>query len=65
MNLGQLNFALKMIQDAYKLSEQQVQVLSRRMMADDKEFDRVWNHFKNRRIGNADTFREMLLELLS
>lgn len=65
MNLGQLNFALKMIQDAYKLSEQQVQVLSRRMMADDKEFDRVWIHFKNRRIGNVDTFREMLLELLN
>ena len=65
MNLGQLNFALKMIQDAYKLSESQVQILSRRMMADDKEFDRVWAKFKERRLGNADSFREMLLELLS
>ena len=65
MNLGQLNFALKMIQDAYKLSAQQVEILSRRMMADDKEFDRVWAQFKNRRIGNEDTFREMLVELLS
>lgn len=65
MNLGQLNFALKMIQDAYKLSEPQVQILSRRMMADEKEFDRVWSHFKERRIGNGDTFRELLVELLS
>ena len=65
MNSGQLNLALKMIQEEYKLSDSQVIVLSRRLMADDREFEKVWNQFKNRRLGKVDTFRELLRELLS
>ena len=65
MNLGQLNLALKMIKEEYKLSDSQVQVLSRRMMADDREFDRMWNLYKNRRNGKTDIFLELLRDLLN
>lgn len=64
MNLGQLNLALKMIREEYRLSDLQVQILSRRMMADEREFERMWTLFKNRR-SDVDTFRELLKELLS
>lgn len=65
MNLGHLNLALKMIQEEYKLSKEQIQLLSSRLMADDKEFEKVWSQFKNRKLGKVDTFRELLSELLS
>jgi hypothetical protein len=65
MNLGHLNLALKMIQEEYKLSNAQLQIISRRMMADDREFERVWNLFKNRRTGKSDTFADTLRELLT
>ena len=65
MNLGHLNLALKMIQEEYKLSNAQLQIISRRMMADDREFDRVWSLFKNRRTGKIDTFADTLRELLN
>lgn len=65
MNLNQLNLALKMIQEDYKLTDEQIQTISRRLMADDKEFDRLWLQFKNRRLGKVDTFRELLTELLT
>lgn len=65
MNLGSLNLALKMIKEEYKLSDSQILVLSRRLMADDREFERMWNLFKNRRTGNTDTFSELLKDLLS
>jgi hypothetical protein len=65
MNLGSLNLALKMIKEEYKLSDSQILILSRRLMADDREFERMWNLFKNRRTGNTDTFSELLKDLLS
>ena len=65
MNLGHLNLALKMIQEEYKLSNLQLQIISRRMMADDREFERVWSLFKNRRTGKIDTFADTLRELLN
>jgi len=65
MNSGQLNLALKMIQEEYKLSDSQIVIISRRLMADDREFEKVWNQFKNRRQGKVDTFIDLLRELLS
>lgn len=65
MNVGQLSLALKMIQEDYKLDDGQVQVLSRRLIADDREFDRLWNEFKSRRQGKSDTFVELLRELIA
>ena len=65
MNLGQLNLALKMIQEEYKITDSQVQILSRRMMADEREFERMWNLFRNRRMGKSDTFIELLRDLVN
>ncbi len=65
MNVGQLNLALKMIQEDYKLTSQEVVILSRRLMADEREFERMWSAFKARRQGKTDTFKEILRELLS
>lgn len=56
---------MKMIKEDYKLEDQQMQILSRRLMADDREFERLWMAFKNRRLGSVDTFRDLLRELLS
>lgn len=65
MNEGQFNLAMKMIKEDYKLDEQQMLIISRRLMADDREFDKIWSAFKNRRLGSIDTFRDILRELLS
>lgn len=68
MNSGSLSLALKMIAEDYKLSDAQVLVLSRRMMADDVEFERVWKAYKNKARaykGGVDKFKEMLKELLA
>jgi hypothetical protein len=65
MNEGQFNLAMKMIKEDYKLEDQQILMISRRLMADDREFEKVWSAFKGRRIGSVDTFRDLLRELLS
>ena len=65
MNEGQFNLAMKMIKEDYKLDNQQMLMISRRLMADDREFEKVWTAFKNRRLGSVDTFRDLLRELLS
>lgn len=61
MDVGKLNFALKLIQDDFKLSDEQVLILQRRMLADDKEFEKVWTLYKNQK----KKFRELLPDLLS
>ena len=65
LNLGQLNLALKMIQEEYKLSAAQIEILNRRLLADEREFERMWGLFKARRPGKVDIFLETLRELLS
>lgn len=61
MDMGKLSFALKLIQDEFKLSDDQVQILQRRMLADDKEFEKVWNLYKNQK----KKFRDLLPDLLT
>lgn len=65
MNVGQLNLALKMIKEDYKLSDQQILILSRRLMADEREFEKVWSAYKSRRIGKVDSFAELLRDLIN
>jgi hypothetical protein len=65
MNLNQFNLALKMIQDDYKLSNEQLKLLTNRLLADEREFDRMWSVYKNRRQGKEDIFKDILRELLS
>ena len=65
MNLNQFNLALKMIQDDYKLSDEQLKILTTRLLADEREFDRMWSVYKKRRQGKEDIFKDILRELLS
>lgn len=65
MNLDQFNLALKMIQEDYKLSDDQLKILMNRLMADEREFDRMWSFYKRRRQGKEDIFKDILRELLS
>lgn len=68
MNTGNLNLFIKMVKDDYKLDDNEVQILGRRLMADDKEFEKVWRLFKNKGgsfRGGVDPFRPLLMELIS
>lgn len=57
---------MKMVIDEYKLSKAEQETLLNRMLADDKEFERVWNTFKNKRTrAGVDSFRSLLNELIS
>ncbi len=66
MDSGTVNLALKLIQEDYKLTQDQVTVLYHRFLADDKEFEKVWKLYKNRRLkSGVDKFKELLSELLN
>ncbi len=67
MDLGKLNLFMKMIEDEYKLNERDLKRISRRLLADDAEFEKVWKLYRNKsslsRNGNDD-FRPVLSELI-
>ncbi|HXH76448.1 MAG TPA: hypothetical protein VNJ08_15860 [Bacteriovoracaceae bacterium] len=68
MNTGNLNLFLKMVKDDYKLDDNQVLVVYRRLLGDDREFEIVWRLFKNKSRntrGGVDPFRPLLQELLT
>lgn len=68
MDMGVLQLAMKLIGEEYKLSDREVQVLTRRMLADDYEFERVWVQYKNKSRafrGGVDKFKDLLKELLA
>lgn len=68
MDMGNYNLFMKMIQDEYRLSASQLEILGHRMLADDKEFEKVWKLYKtknSRYSGGVDDFRLLLLELLT
>jgi hypothetical protein len=68
MDVGQLNLFLKQLSADYALSQEQVSTLTRRFLADDSEFDRIWRTYKAHtgvsRTG-VDKFRPILQELLA
>lgn len=66
--MGTFNLFIKMIQEEYRLSSLQLDTLKTRMLADDKEFEKVWNLYKNkskRFKGGVDDFKLMLQDLMS
>jgi len=68
MDLGNLSLFIKMITQEYPLSEREITVLSSRLLADDKEFEKVWAQFKNKGQSfskGVDPFKQLLLELIS
>lgn len=67
MDIGAFNLFIKMIEDEYKLSHRDIQKISRRLMADDAEFEKVWKLYRNkasRARGLNDDFRPVLTELI-
>lgn len=65
--MGAFNLFLKMIEDEYKLSARDLQKISRRLMADDSEFDKVWKLYRNKArlsVSGNDDFRPVLTELI-
>jgi hypothetical protein len=65
---GTLNLFIKMISDEYKLSQEELSIISSRLMADEREFEKVWKNYNNksRRIsGGVDPFKFILKELVS
>jgi hypothetical protein len=68
MDMGNFNLFIKMIQDEYKLSHLQLETLTRRMLADELEFEKVWTLYKNKHrkfSGGVDAFKSVLHELLN
>lgn len=57
-----------MIAQEYPLSENEITVLTGRLLADDKEFEKVWASYKNKErsfSGGVDPFKQLLTELIS
>jgi hypothetical protein len=66
MSLPRLELALTMIKNEYKLTSEQVTKIKRRLMADDKEFEKVWNTYQDKvQRKGVDKFKDLLAELLS
>jgi hypothetical protein len=68
MDMGTFNLFIKMIQDEYKITGHQLETLRTRMLSDDKEFEKVWNFYKNKNRsfrGGVDQFKSVLQDLLS
>jgi hypothetical protein len=68
MNTGSLNLFIKMVSSDYVLSDEQANVLKNRMLADDREFERIWELYKSRARKTkkgVDQFASTLQELLS
>jgi hypothetical protein len=68
MDLGHFNLFIKMICEEYKLTSSQIETLTQRLLADDKEFEKVWKLYKNKSSkvrGGVDEFKFLLQELLN
>lgn len=57
-----------MLREEYALRDDQLETLKSRLLADDKEFEKVWKQYKNKSIkvrGGVDTFRSTLNDLIN
>lgn len=66
MSMPRLELALTMIQNEYKLTADQMLKIKRRLLADDKEFERVWMIYQDKiQRKGVDKFKDLLAELLT
>lgn len=68
MDMQSFALFLKLAREDYRLSEEQVTRLSRRMMSDEREFLRIWELYKStakKTKSGVDEFKTILSELLS
>lgn len=65
--MGEFNLFMKLIEEEYRLNYRDLQKISRRLLADDTEFEKVWKLYRAKpprtRTGNDD-FRPVLFELI-
>lgn len=67
MDIGAFNLFMKLIEEEYRLNQRDLNKISRRLLADDTEFEKVWKLYRNkagRTISGNDDFRPVLLELI-
>lgn len=67
MDIGAFNLFMKMIEEEYKLNFSELQKISRRLLADDSEFEKVWKLYRHkaaRTRDGIDEFRPVLNELM-
>ena len=68
MNEGQLELFLKLVVSDYALSRDEALMLRARMLADESEFERVWEFYKlkaRKTRKGVDAFKPILKELLT
>lgn len=66
MDLDRFSLFLKMVVSDYALSPSDLDKMSGRLLADEVEFQRVWNFYQNRVIlDGVDDFKPILEDLLS
>ncbi len=66
MGLPRLELALTMMRNEYKLTEEQVTKIKRRLLADDREFEKVWQIYQDKiQRKGVDKFKDLLSELLA
>jgi hypothetical protein len=68
MDMGSFSLFIKMVKDQYKLDESEILILTNRLLADDREFEKVWKLFKmkgGRVSGGVDQFKSLLNELIA
>lgn len=68
MDIGNFNLFIKMIREEYALSDSELEILTQRLLADDKEFEKVWKIYKNKSAissGGVDQFKSILQDLLN
>jgi hypothetical protein len=67
MDMGHFNLFIKMIAEEYKLSRSELEVLTSRLLADDREFEKIWLFYKKtkRHTSGVDNFRNILLDLIN
>lgn len=66
MDMGKFNLFIKMITEEYRLNDSQLETLTHRLLADDKEFEKVWRSFKSKASrSGVDDFKFLLQELIN
>ncbi len=68
MDVGQLTFFLKRLQEEYALNSVELETLKNRLLADNIEFERVYRLFQTQArgsLGGKDPFAVVLRDLLN
>lgn len=65
--MGQFNLFIKLIEEEYKLTSMELSTLRTRLLADDREFEKVWKSYKSkssRYKKGVDDFKFLLQDLI-